>query len=92
MTYPVVVEQADHGYDAAVLGWPQVRATASTREAALAAVRAALRERLRQADVVMIDPDAEDPWQELAGKYAGDESLREICEEAYSARDREKVS
>jgi hypothetical protein len=42
-------------------------------------------------EVVMVDIE-EDPWQELAGKYADDERLREICAEAYAARDKERVS
>jgi len=90
VTYPVVLEAGGEGYVATLALWPHVRVTAPTREAALARARDALAEQLRSAEVVMVDVE-EDPWQEIAGKYADDERLREICDEAYAARDAERV-
>lgn len=93
MTYPILVEPTDRGYAAAVAGWPELRVTAPTREAALLAVRAALTERMQKAELVMMDIDAEeDPWQAAAGQFADDERLREICAEAYAARDKARVT
>ncbi len=89
MTYPIILEPGDGGYTATTPFWPSLRVRAATREATLAAAREALQEHLRQGKVVMLDI-GEDPWVQMAGRYAADD-LGRIVAEAYAARDTERV-
>lgn len=86
MTFPVIVQPAHGQFEAALVGAPDVRATAPTREQALAALESAISKRLDQGELVALEV----PRRGLAGlfgKYRGDPTLREICEAAYQERD-----
>jgi len=86
MTFPVSVHPAHGQFEATLVGAPEVRASASTREGALAALEAAIARRLDQGDWVALEV----PRRGLAGlfgKYRDDPTLREICEAAYKERD-----
>jgi hypothetical protein len=86
MTFPVIVHPSHGQFEAALVGAPEVKATAPTREAALAALESAITLRLDQGDLVALEL----PRRGLAGlfgKYRDDPTLREICEAAYSERD-----
>ena len=86
MTFPVIVHRSNGQFEAALVGAPEVRATAATREEALAALEAALARRLDKGELVALEV----PRRGLAGlfgKYRDDPTLREICEAAYQERD-----
>ena len=88
MTFPVLVHPCNGQFEAALVGAPDVRATAATREEALAALESAIAKRLDQGDLVALEV----PRRGLAGlfgKYKDDPALREICEAAYQERDAE---
>jgi hypothetical protein len=86
MTFPVTVHPSNGQFEAVLVGAPNVRATASTREEALAALELALAKQLDQGELVALEV----PRRGLAGlfgKYRDDPTLRDICEAAYAERD-----
>jgi hypothetical protein len=89
MTVPVWVEQSNGKFTATILGAPQVKAQADTKEQAVAAVTAQLRNAIAHGQVVFVDPGFVGV-SGLAGKYKDDPTLREICEEAYRLRDADR--
>lgn len=86
MTFPVIVHPAHGQFEAALVGAPDVRATAATREAALAALETAISERLDQGELVALEV-RRGGLAGLFGKYRDDPALREICAAAYQERD-----
>lgn len=86
MTFPVTVLPANGQFEAALIGAPEVRATAATREAALTALESAIAERLDQGELVALEV-RQGGLASLFGKYRDDPTLREICEAAYRERD-----
>jgi len=86
MTFPVTVHPANGQFQATLLGAPAVSATASTREAALAALESAIASRLDQGELVALEVRPRG-LAGLFGKYRDDPTLREICEAAYRDRD-----
>jgi hypothetical protein len=89
MTVPVWVEQQNGKYTATVLGAPQVRAEAATREQVVTLVTAQLRTAIEHGQVVLVDPGFVG-ISGIAGKFKDDPTLHEICEEAYRLRDAER--
>lgn len=86
MTFPVIVRPCNGQFQAALIGAPDVRATAATPEEALAALKKTIVKRLDQGELVALEL----PRRGLAGlfgKYKGDPTLREICDAAYKERD-----
>ena len=86
MTFPVIVHPSDGQFEAALVGAPDVRATAATREEALAALESAIARRLDQGELVALEIRRRG-LAGLFGKYRDDSTLREICETAYRERD-----
>jgi len=86
MTFPVIVQPSDGQFEAALVGAPDVRASASTREQALAALESAIAKRLDQGELVALEI-RRGGLAGLFGKYRDDPTLREICETAYRERD-----
>jgi predicted RNase H-like HicB family nuclease len=86
MTFPVLVHPANGQFEAALAGAPDVRATAATREEALAALETTIAKRLDQGELVALEVRRRG-LAGLFGKYRDDPTLREICAEAYRERD-----
>jgi hypothetical protein len=86
MTFPVTVRPSNGHCEAALVGAPDVHATAPTREQALAALESAIVKRLDQGELVALEVRRRD-LAGLFGKYWDDPTLREICEAAYLERD-----
>lgn len=86
MTFPVIVHPSDGQFEAALVGAPDVRATAATREEALAALESAIAKRVDQGELVALEVRRRG-LAGLFGKYRADPTLREICETAYKERD-----
>jgi hypothetical protein len=85
MTFPVIVHPSDGQFEAALVGAPDVRATAATREEALAALESAIAKRLDQGELVALEVRGRG-LAGLFGKYRDDPTLREICAAAYQER------
>jgi len=90
MTFPVLVQPVDGQFAATLVGAPDVRVTASTRAEALAALEAAIEQRLVQGERVALEVGRRGVAG-LAGKFRDDPTLREICEEAYQQRNSEPI-
>jgi len=86
MTFPVIVHPLNGQFEAKLVGAPDVRVTASTRQEALAALELAIAERLDMGELVALEVRA-GGLGGLFGKYRDDPTLREICEAAYQERD-----
>jgi hypothetical protein len=86
MTFPVIVHASHGQFEAALVGAPDVCATAPTREEALAALESAIVKRLDQGELVALDVRRRG-LAGLFGRYRDDPTLREICEAAYQERD-----
>jgi hypothetical protein len=86
MTFPVVVHSAHGQFEATLVGAPDVRATAPTREEALAKLESAISKRLDEGDLVALEVRRRG-LAGLFGKFRNDPTLREICEDAYKERD-----
>lgn len=86
MTFPVIVHPSNGQFEASLVGAPDVRATASTREEALGALESVIAQRLEQGELVALEVRRRG-LAGLFGKYRDDPTLREICEAAYKERD-----
>jgi predicted RNase H-like HicB family nuclease len=86
MTFPVTVHPSNGQFEAALVGAPDVRAAAATREEALAALESAIAKRLDQGELVALEVRRRG-LTSLFGKYREDPTLRGICEAAYQERD-----
>jgi hypothetical protein len=86
MTFPVSVHPANGQFEATLVGAPDVRATASTREEALAGLAAAIARQLDNGELVALEVPRRG-LVGLFGKYRDDPTLREICDAAYKERD-----
>lgn len=85
MTFPVLVHPSNGQFEALLVGAPDVRAIASTREQALAALESTIAERLDQGELVALEVGRRG-LAGLFGKYKDDPTLHEICEQAYQER------
>jgi hypothetical protein len=90
MTLAVLVQPTDGEFAATLVGAPDVRATASTRTEALAALEIAIEQRLAQGELAALEIGRRG-ISRLAGKYRDDPTLRDISEEAYQERNAEPV-
>lgn len=89
MSFPVLIHQDNGHFVATLLGAPEVRVEALTREAALTQMRAALQTRMSVGELVFLDVPEEEGILAAAGTYRDDPALLEICEEIYRQRDAE---
>jgi hypothetical protein len=90
MTFPVLIQPVNGQFAASLVGAPDVRATAATAVEAVAALKAAIEQRLVQGELMGLEVGPKGV-SGLAGKYHDDPTLREICEDAYRQRDTEPV-
>ncbi len=86
MGFSVQVHAAHGQFEASLLGAPEVRVTAATRAAALAALETAIEKRVDQGELVTLEIGRKG-LAGLFGKYRDDPTLQEICDEAYRERD-----
>ena len=89
MTFPVLVEQTNGRFTAMLLGAPQVSGVGESRSTAIAALEAEVQRRILSGELASVEITPRGV-SHLAGAYADDPSLAEICEEAYAARDAER--
>lgn len=85
MNFSVVVHPAAGQFEASLVGAPDVRATAETRIAALAALESVIEKRV-QGELVTLEIGRKG-LAGLFGKYRDDPTLQDICDEAYKERD-----
>jgi hypothetical protein len=89
MTFPIAIASSNGHFTATVLGSPHLRAHGATRDQALEHLKSLLAEQVRSGELTILEVEAPGILA-VAGKYADDPTLREICEEAYRSRDAER--
>lgn len=92
MTHSVLIEREPEGYRATALGIPDAAATARTRQDAIRILTRELTSRLAQAEIIQVEVPEPHGGALAAtiGLLADDPELaRQICAEAYAARDAE---
>ena len=90
MTFSVIVSPFEDRFAAALVGEPAVRAVGGTREAAIAALKTEVAQRVDRGELITLDIDSAGITG-LAGKYHDDPTLENICAEAYRERDSETL-
>jgi len=86
MSFSVIVHPTGGQFEASLIGAPEVRATAPTRLAALAALETVIEKRVEQGELVTLEIGRKG-LAGLFGKYRDDPTLQDICDEAYRERD-----
>lgn len=86
MTFSEMVHAVQGEFEATLVGAPDVRATASTRAEALAALETALEKRVEQGELATLEIGRKGLGG-LFGKYRDDPTMQDICDEAYRERD-----
>jgi predicted RNase H-like HicB family nuclease len=77
MTFPVMVHRSNGQFEASLVGAPELRVTAATREEALAALKSAIAGRLEQGELVALEVGCRG-LAGLFGKYRDDPTLPEM--------------
>lgn len=90
MIFSVQVQPFEGQYSATLVGDPEARVTAPTRDEALAALKTALEQRIDQGELVTLEI-GECGLSGLAGRFRDDPTLQDICGEAYGQRDAEPL-
>ena len=92
MTYSILVEDTGRdGFHAMALGLPDCRVVATTRQQALAKLRALLARRLSKAEIVEIEiPQTtsapQHSWQQFVGMFEDEPLFDEVLEEIETHR------
>lgn len=76
-------------YTATVVGDPELQATRPTRESAVSALHQDIQNMANRGELLTCDIEPQG-LMALFGKYRDDPTLKEICRQAYAARDAEK--
>lgn len=90
MSFPVFVEADNGHFTASLIGVPQLSVVGLTRDQAIATLKQEIQHRIEDGQLLSLDV-APIGVSDLAGKYADDPTLREICEQAYQLRDVETL-
>ena len=87
--FPILIHQDNGHYVATLLGAPDVRAEAMTREGALADMQCILEKRVAQGELAFLEVSEKLGIMAIAGKYRDDPTLADIRDEIYRQRDAE---
>lgn len=82
-------EEPEGQFTAALLGAPDIQATAATREEAAEQVHALLETHMNQGSIVAIEMPRQHPLMQLAGIYKDDPSFDDFLEEIRKFREEE---
>jgi hypothetical protein len=88
MTVPVLITPSDGQFVAVVVGTPEISGVGPSRDEAIAALRTDFMQRTKQGELTWIDIEPTGV-SSLAGSFADDPTLRDLCEEIYRERDAE---
>jgi hypothetical protein len=89
MNFPVSIESSGGRFTASLLGAPEVRASAATREVAITELRKVVSDRVTHGQIASLEIP---PCfvTDFIGIFQDDPTLDEICQEAYRQRDAER--
>jgi hypothetical protein len=86
MTIPVLVTVLEDRFEAVLVGTPEVRGRGPSRSDAIESLKAELAQRTRRGELVWVDFEPSQRHQ-VAGSFADDDTLPELCAEIYRQRD-----
>ena len=86
MTIPVLVTATEDRFEAVLVGTPEVRGQGVSRGDAIESLRTELADRTQRGDLVWMEFEPPKPHR-VAGSFADDDTLSELCEEIYRQRD-----
>ncbi|MEZ4867972.1 MAG: hypothetical protein R3C14_41980 [Caldilineaceae bacterium] len=89
MSFPILIQSVNGKYSASLMGAPEIKVLEPTHEKAINALRTIIGQRVLAGEVLFLDLNEVIGVSGLAGKYADDPTLQDICEEAYRLRDAE---
>ncbi len=88
MTVPVLLTPHDGSFVASLVGTPEVRGVGRTPDEAVHALKLEVFRREQQGEIIWVD--IEPPGLgHVAGSFADDPTLRDLCEDIYRQRDAE---
>lgn len=90
MTIPVLVTVLEDRFEAVLVGTPDVRGKGSSRSDAIESLKAELVQRTQRGDLVWVDFEPSQ-YHQVAGSFADDDTLPELCAEIYRQRDADLV-
>ena len=89
MTFSILVEPYHGQFVAKLVGEEATRVVRATRDEALAAMTAEIQQRVQRGELISVEiPRC--GVSTVAGKFADDPTLQEICVEIYAERDRDR--
>lgn len=89
MTISIRVLPTNGQFTASVVGDPQLHAVRPSREAAVDALKQEIQDMANRGELLTCEIEPQG-LMALFGKYRDDPTLKEICRQAYAARDAEK--
>jgi hypothetical protein len=89
MTVPILVEQTDGEFCASLVGAPKLRCTGTTRSEAIAALQSELGQKVATGELVTVEVPLLGV-SGLAGRFADDPSLKDICDQIYHQREMQR--
>jgi hypothetical protein len=89
MTFSILVEPYQGQFAARLVGEEATRMVRPTRDEAVAAMTAELQQRVRRGELVSVEIPR-GGVAAVAGAFAEDPTLPQICAEIYAARDRQR--
>ena len=89
MTVSILIQPSNGQYAASLIGSPDLRCIRPSRDEALAALRSELAQKVKAGELVDLDISAVGVTG-LAGRFADDPSLVEICNDIYRDRDADR--
>jgi len=89
MTVPVLIQSTNGQFSASLVGSPELHCIRPSKGEALAALQQELAQKMMAGELVNLELSAAGV-SGLAGRFADDPTLREICDEIYRERDADR--
>jgi hypothetical protein len=86
MTVPVLIQSSNGEFSASLVGSPELRCTRPSKDEALAALKQELAQKVKTGELVHLEVSPLGV-SALAGSFADDPTLAEICDEIIRQRD-----
>lgn len=90
MTFPVLIRATNGQFSASLVGSPEPGCIGSSKEEAVAALRQKLAEKVKAGELVNLELTTVGV-SDLAGRFADDPTLRDICDDIYRQRDADQT-
>lgn len=90
MTLPILIHADADQFTATVVGIPDLYCSRPSKAEAIAALQHELQRKISSGELVNLEVSPRGV-SGLAGRYADDETLRDICDEIYRERDADRA-